>query len=201
MPEESRKSVKVSEELYTQLAEEARATGKTIGAVLEEKLNAKDTTGRETETIAKARVLFTQDLRREFMKSTKSLSETLDTLVQAVNMFRNRRQEEEEEEEDPQKDTRPQKGTKSQKEEPEATGKIQELQKLLKEILELTDPTRRKLDIVHRQAQPKLQLEKENDPEMDYEARKNMLLALGYARATRAFLRRSEEAVFIREGD
>jgi len=191
-----RKTVKVSESVYAELKEIADTTGQTISSVLENRLNNSESSSGSS------------DLYSMFEKITNMASEKTASMVghkikEHMQALPEKIKEHLVRDKNFNRISRAasiQTGKSGTKKEPEKAdpGKVKELETILKQILENVDISKRKLAMVLDQTQKveeaKLESGKEFPPD-----EKSMILALGYARAAIAFLKRTGETVYVKE--
>ena len=188
-----RKTVKVSESVYAELKEIADTTGQTISSVLENRLNNSESSSDLYSMFEKITNMASEKtasmVGHKIKEHMQALPEKIkEHLVRDKNFNRISRA------------ASIQTGKAGTKKEPEKAdpGKVKELETILKQILENVDISKRKLAMVLDQTQKveeaKLESGKEFPPD-----EKSMILALGYARAAIAFLKRTGETVYVKE--
>jgi predicted DNA-binding protein len=191
--EGAKKVIKVSNEIYEELKKAAEETGQTISSVLENRLNNSEGSSNLYSMFEKITNMASEKtasmVGHKIKEHMQALPEKIkEHLVRDKNFNRISRA------------ASIQTGKAGTKKEPEKAdpGKVKELETILKQILENVDISKRKLAMVLDQTQKveeaKLESGKEFPPD-----EKSMILALGYARAAIAFLKRTGETVYVKE--
>ena len=188
-----RKTVKVSESVYAELKEIADTTGQTISSVLEDRLNNSKGSSDLYSMFEKISNMASEKtanmVGHKIKEHMQALPEKIkEHLVGNKNFNRISRA------------ASIQTGKAGTKKEPEKAdpGKVKELETILKQILENVDISKRKLAMVLDQTQKVEEARLESGKEFPPDE-KSMILALGYARAAIAFLKRTGETVYVKE--
>lgn len=191
--EVSKKVIKVSNEIYEELKETAEKTGQTISSVLENRLNNSESSSDLYSMFEKITNMASEKtasmVGHKIKEHMQALPEKIkEHLVRDKNFNRISRA------------ASIQTGKAGTKKEPEKAdpGKVKELETILKQILENVDISKRKLAMVLDQTQKVEEARLESGKEFPPDE-KSMILALGYARAAIAFLKRTGETVYVKE--
>ena len=191
--EQGRKTIRVPEYIYTELKEIADTTGQTISSVLENRLNNSESSSDLYSMFEKITNMASEKtanmVGHKIKEHMQALPEKIkEHLVRDKNFNRISRA------------ASIQTGKAGTKKEPEKAdpGKVKELETILKQILENVDISKRKLAMVLDQTQKVEEARLESGKEFPPDE-KSMILALGYARAAIAFLKRTGETVYVKE--
>jgi flavodoxin len=191
--EVSKKVIKVSNEIYEELKETAEKTGQTISSVLENRLN-------NSESSSDLYSMFEKITNTAAEKTASMLGHKIKEHMQALpdkikeQLFRDKNFNRISRAASIQTGKT---GTKKEQEKADP-GKVKELETILKQILENVDISKRKLAMVLDQTQKVEEARLESGKEFPPDE-KSMILALGYARAAIAFLKRTGETVYVKE--
>ena len=191
--EQGRKTIRVPEYIYTELKEIADTTGQTISSVLENRLNNSEGSSDLYSMFEKITNMASEKtanmVGHKIKEHMQALPEKIkEHIVRDKNFNRISRA------------ASIQTGKAGTKKEPEKAdpGKVKELETILKQILENVDISKRKLAMVLDQTQKVEEARLESGKEFPPDE-KSMILALGYARAAIAFLKRTGETVYVKE--
>jgi len=191
--EQGRKTIRVPEYIYAELKEIADTTGQTISSVLENRLNKSESSNDLYSMFEKITNMASEKtanmIGHKMKEHMQALPEKIkEQLFRDKNFNRISRA------------ASIQTGKAGTKKEPEKAdpGKVKELETILKQILENVDISKRKLAMVLDQTQKVEEARLESGKEFPADE-KSMILALGYARAVIAFLKRTGETVYVKE--